>query len=97
MRSSVGKLAVLVVFGHVVLAGAADTGKEGTQAAQDGRACEGVPNEGIRMRELRRELGVYFGQTIPDDLQRRVKKHIDMVARLKAECDRQREQSALAK
>lgn len=97
MRSSVGKLPVLVVFGHVALAGAVDTAKESTQTAQDGRACDGVANESSKMRELRRELGAYFGQIIPDDLQRRVKKQVDMVARLKAECGQQREQSALAR
>ena len=97
MRSSAGKLAALLVFSQLALATAADTAKDGTQTAQDGRACDGVANENSKMRELRKELGAYFGQTIPEDLQRRVTKHVDMVARLKAECDQQREQSAQAK
>ena len=42
-------------------------------------------------------MGAYFGQTIPEDLQLRVRKHVELVAKLKADCDQQREQSALVK
>ena len=49
------------------------------------------------MRELRREMSVYYDKPIPEDLERRVRKHIDTVARLKAECDEQRGRTALAR
>lgn len=97
MHPSIPRLAALIVFGPIALAGAAENDKEMTRTAQDERACAGVTNENTKMKELRRELGAYFGQTIPDELQQRVKKHIDMVARLKAECDQHKEQPALAR
>ena len=81
--------------GHFALA--ADGDMETIRTAQDERVCAGVSNETTKMRELRREMGAYFGQAIPEDLQLRVRKHIDMVAKMKAECDQQREKSALAK
>lgn len=95
MRSSLLTLAVLVLCGDLALAGVED-GDKGVARVQDERACAGVANESTKMRELRRELGAYIGQTIPDDLQRRVNKHIEAVARFKAECD-QRDKAALAR
>jgi hypothetical protein len=87
---------VLSACSHLALAGAADD-KEATRTAQEDRACAGVSNENTKMRELRRELGAYLGQTIPEELQNKVRKHIELVAKLKAECDQLREHSALAK
>ena len=49
------------------------------------------------MRELRREMSVYYGKPVPEDLERRVRKHIHAVARLEAECDAQRGRAALAR
>lgn len=97
MLSSIPRLAALVLCAHAALAGAADVEKAATRTVHDERSCDGVNNESSKMRELKRELGAYFGQPIPEDLQLRVRKHVDLVARLKAECDHQREQSALAK
>jgi hypothetical protein len=97
MHPSIPRFAALVVFGSTALAGAAESEKEATRTAQDDRACSGVANENTKMKELRRELGAYFGQSIPEELQLRVRKHIDMVAKLKAECDQQKEPAALAR
>lgn len=91
-----GAPALLACF-YIAAAGAAEGDKEPTRTAQDDRACAGVANENTKMRELRRELGAYFGQSVPEELQAKVRKHIDLVAKLKAECEQQREQSALAK
>ena len=95
--SSNRQLVAMILCSHVVLAGAADADKEAVRTVQDERACAGVTNENTKMRELRRELGAYLGQTVPEELQNKVRRHIDLVARLKAECDQQRDQSALAK
>lgn len=97
MLPSIPRLAALALCGHIAFAAAADADKAVTRTVQDERSCDGVNNENTKMRELKRELGAYFGQSIPGDLQLRVRKHVDLVARLKAECDHQREQSALAK
>ena len=97
MLSSIPRLAALALYAHVAHAEAADVEKAVTRTSQDQRSCDGVNNENTKMRELKRELGAYFGQPIPEDLQLRVRKHVELVARLKAECDHQREQSALAK
>jgi hypothetical protein len=72
------------------------SGQSKEPALQDARACAGVANEGNKMRELRREMSVYYDKPIPEDLERRVRKHIDTVARLKAECDEQRGRTAQA-
>jgi hypothetical protein len=61
------------------------------------RSCSGVTNEVTKGRELNRELNAYAGQTVPDELQQRVMKHLTLVAKLKAECESTREQSAAAK
>ena len=58
-------------------------GDKATRTAQDERVCAGVSNETSKMRELRREMGAYFGQAIPEDLQLRVRKHVELVAKLK--------------
>ena len=98
MLPSIRRIAVLIgCCSPMAFAVSADGDKQSTRPAQDERVCTGVSNETTKMRELRRELGAYFGQAIPEDLQLRVRKHVDMVAKLKAECDQQREQSALVK
>lgn len=97
MLPLIHRLAVLIACSPIAVAVAADGDKVTTRTVQDDRVCAGVSNETTKMRELRREMSAYFGQAIPEDLQLRVRKHIDMVAKLKAECDQQREQSALAK
>lgn len=97
MLPTISRLAVLALCAHTALAGAAAGERAGTRTVHDERSCDGVNNENTKMRELKRELGAYFGQPIPEDLQLRVRKHVDLVAKLKAECDHQREQSALAK
>ncbi len=95
MRASFPTLAVLVLCVDLAVAGVEDADK-GVTRARDDRPCAGVANESTKMRELRRELGAYIGQTIPDDLQRRINKHVESVAKFKAECD-QRDKAALAK
>ena len=97
MLPSINRVAALLACTQMTFAVAADGDKAPTRALQDERVCAGVSNETSKMRELRREMGAYFGQAIPEELQLRVRKHVDMVAKLKAECDQQREQSALAK
>ena len=98
MLPLIHRVAVLLACTPVAFAIAAEGDKGGTtRTAQDDRVCAGVSNETTKMRELRREMGAYFGQAIPEELQLRVRKHIDMVAKLKAECDQQREQSAQVK
>ena len=97
MLPSIPRLAALLACTQMAFAVAADGDKATTRSAQDERVCAGVSNETTKMRELRREMGAYFGQAIPEELQLRVRKHVDMVAKLKADCDQQREQSALAK
>ena len=97
MHQSLATLLVLAVCGHIACASAAEGEKEGVRtAAQEERACAGVANEGTKMRELRREMSIYYDKPIPEDLERRVRKHIDTVGKLKAECDLQRGQAALA-
>jgi hypothetical protein len=95
MLASLSTLAALLAC-SCVAAAAAEPANDASRTAQDDRACGGVTNEATKMRELRRELGAYFGQSIPEDLQNRVRKHIELVAKMKAECDQQRE-SAVAK
>lgn len=90
-------IAALVLCANVAWVVAAEPDK-GSPRTADIRACEGVTNENSKARELRRELGAYLGQTMPEDLERRVKKHIELVAKLKAECEQQqRETVALPK
>jgi hypothetical protein len=96
MLASLSTLAALLAC-SCVAAAAAEPANDASRTAQDDRACGGVTNEATKMRELRRELGAYFGQSIPEDLQNRVRKHIELVAKMKAECDQQREQAAVAK
>ena len=97
MSAFIPRLAALILCSYAAVAGAAEGDKEPARIVQDDRACAGVTNENTKMRELRRELGAYLGQTVPEELQNKVRKHIDMVAKLKADCDQQRDQSALAK
>lgn len=86
-------LAALILSSYAAVTAAAEADKETMRPAQDDQACAGVSNESTKMRELRRELGVYIGQTVPEELQHKVRKHIEQVAKLKAECDRQRGKS----
>ncbi len=88
---------LLLVVGQIAIAAAADEAKEPVLTAQQERTCAGVANEGTKMRELRREMGLYFDKPFPEDLERRIKRHMDTVARLKAECDEQRGRTALAR
>lgn len=97
MSAFIRWLAAVVLSSYAAISGGAEGDKEPARTAQDGNACAGVTNESTKMRELRRELGAYFGQTIPEELQTRVRKHIDQVAKLKTECDQLRDKSALAK
>ena len=96
MLPSLPRLLALIACSQIALAASAED-KETTRTAQQDRACAGVSNENTKMRELRRELGAYLGQTVPEELQNKVRRHIELVAKLKAECDQLREQSALAK
>jgi hypothetical protein len=67
-------------------------GAEATEAPviPVGSACAGMTNEGIRKRELMREMAAYIGETLPDDLQRKAQKFFDQVAKLKEDCERER-------
>ncbi len=96
MRASLTTLTLLVLFSDLAWSAAEDP-ERGATRVQEERACAGVANESTKMRELRRELGAYIGQTIPDELQRRITKHIEAVARFKAECDQSRDKAALAR
>ncbi|MDB5857175.1 MAG: hypothetical protein JWQ76_864 [Ramlibacter sp.] len=95
MLRSTLRLLALIACSQLALA-AADDNKE-TRTAQQDRSCAGVSNEFTKMRELRRELGAYLGQTIPEELQSKVRRHVELVAKLKAECEQLREQAALGK
>lgn len=70
---------------------------EAPSGAQNARSCAGVTNEVTKGRELNRELNAYAGQAVPDELQQRVWKHVNLVAKLKADCEQNREQAALKK
>ena len=97
MNRALTRLLIRVAAGQIACVAAADEANEPACKAQEERACAGVANEGAKMRELRREMSVYYGKPVPEDLERRVRKHIDAVARLKAECDAQRGRTALAR
>lgn len=84
------KFAILWVSAHLAFAGAAETATTGAATAESERACAGVNNEGIKRRELMRELGPYIGETVPEELQKRVTRHFELVLKLKAECERAR-------
>ena len=75
----------------------ADSSPTAPTAPTAERSCTGVTNEVTKGRELNRELNAYAGQTVPDELQQRVMKHLTLVAKLKAECESTREQSAARK
>jgi hypothetical protein len=62
--------------------------------SQTERSCAGVANEVTKGRELNRELNAYAGQTVPENLQQRVIKHLTLVAKLKSECESGRDHSA---
>jgi hypothetical protein len=70
---------------------------ESSPGATNTRSCAGVTNEVTKGRELNRELNAYAGQTVPDELQQRVWKHLNLVAKRKAECEQSRDQAALKK
>lgn len=70
---------------------------ESPPGAQNARSCAVVTNEVTKGRELNRELNAYAGQAVPDELQQRVWKHINLVAKLKADCEHDREQAVLKK
>lgn len=93
MPRAIPALLLLVACTQLALAASDD---KDTRAANQERACAGVANEGTKVRELRRELAVYMGQTVPEELQNKVRRHIELVAKLKAECDQLREQAASA-
>lgn len=95
MGRSVHALAALWLFS--ALSWAAAPPDEPPQSSQGGRLCTGVNNEVAKSRDLYRELNAYAGSTAPQELQDRVTKHIDLVARLKAECERNRDQAVLKK
>ena len=89
-------MSLVIALAGCQLALAAADEKE-TRTAQQDRVCTGVSNEFTKMKELKRELAAYLGQTIPEELQARVRRHIEQVAKLKAECDQLRDQAAMAK
>lgn len=93
MIRSVDALAALCLFSSLSWAMA----DEAPAGAQNPRSCAGVTNEVTKGRELNRELNAYAGQTVPDELQQRVWKHVNMVAKLKADCEQNRDQAALKK
>jgi hypothetical protein len=90
MARSIYTLAALLLFSTLSWAAPGD---EAQRVAQNERSCTGVVNEVTKGRELNRELNAYAGQTVPDELQQRVMKHLTLVARLKAECEQNREQA----
>ena len=94
MLKSMCLVVALAGWGQLAIAAADE--KE-TRTAQQDRVCAGVSNEFTKMRELKRELAAYLGQSVPEELQAKVRRHIELVAKLKAECDQLREQAALAK
>ena len=67
-----------------------------SQAAVEPKACDGMANEGIRRKELTREMGAYIGEALPEELVARVNRHVAKVAELKAECERLRSGNAAA-
>ena len=97
MNRALTRLLIRVAAGQIACVDAADEVNEPARKEQEDRACSGVANEGAKMRELRREMSVYYGNPVPEDLERRVRKHIGAVARLEAECDAQRGRAALAR
>ena len=98
MVSHIAVLAVFAVCTQSAWAAVAETEKDTPRtASQDARACAGVANEGLKMKELRRELVAYVGEALPEDLQRRLNQHVEKVARAKAECDQQRGQAAASR
>lgn len=94
MIRAVYVLATLCLCSPLSWAAPAD---EAPPAAQSARSCAGVTNEVTKGRELNRELNAYAGQTVPDELQQRVWKHVNLVTKLKADCEQNREQAALKK
>jgi hypothetical protein len=84
-------LVVACLSAHLAGAYAVDAEtSDNREAAPIGSACAGVTNEGTRKRELMREMAGYIGETLPDDLKRRAQKFFDQVAKLKADCERER-------
>jgi hypothetical protein len=94
MVRSLYALAALCLCSPLTWAVPAD---ESPPSAQNARSCAGVTNEVTKGRELNRELNAYAGQTVPDELQQRVWKHVSLIAKLKAECEQNRDQAALKK
>ena len=92
MVRSICALATLCLFSSLSLAATDDA-----PATQAERACTGVANEVTKGRALNRELNAYAGQTVPEELQQRVMKHLALVAKAKAECEASRDQTAQKK
>ena len=86
MARSICAFATLCLLSSLSLAAGEDTA-----ATQADRACSGVTNEVTKGKALNRELNAYAGQTVPDELQQRVMKHLAQVAKAKAECEASRE------
>jgi hypothetical protein len=92
MARSICAFAALCLVSSLSIAAADDA-----PATQAERACSGVANEVTKGRALNRELNAYAGQTVPDELQQRVMKHLAQVAKAKAECEANRDQAAAKK
>ena len=92
MARSIYALLALCLWSSVAWPAPAD---EATRTAQSERSCVGMTNEVTKGRELNRELNAYAGQTVPEELQQRVLKHLSLVARIKAECEQNRDQAVL--
>jgi hypothetical protein len=92
MARPICAFAALCLFSSLSLAAADDT-----SATQADRACSGVTNEVTKGKALNRELNAYAGQTVPDELQQRVLKHLTQVAKAKAECEAGKDQAAQKK
>ena len=80
-----------------LLASLSHAANDDTPANQADRTCSGVTNEVTKGKALNRELNAYAGQTVPDELQQRVIKHLTLVAKAKAECEASRDQTAQKK
>jgi len=92
MARSICAFATLCLLSSLSMAASDDT-----PATQADRACSGVTNEVTKGKALNRELNAYAGQTVPEELQQRVMKHLAQVAKAKAECEAGRDQTAQKK
>lgn len=97
MSRSFCKIAAFCLSAHLALAGAAELEAPESPAAQELRACAGMNNEATKKRELLRELAIYLGQTVPDELRDRARKYFDQVIKLREECESAKRLTAAAK